>query len=414
MKIAIIGSGISGLTLAYYLNKKYNVTLFEKEDRIGGHTHTHTLKINQDIIKVDSGFIVFNKKTYPNFIKLLKELKVSYQPSSMSFSVQSTLNRLEYAGNNLKTLFAQKKNLLNIYFWRLLWEILKFNKLAKKILQKPELIENLTIQEFVNKHNFSEYFLDNYLLPMSSAIWSSSYKDIKKFSLLFFLNFLNNHGMININDRPQWLTIKNGSETYVQKIVSQLKGKIKLNSAISNVFRNNGKCIIEMNKKKLKFDFVFFACHADQALKLIKNPNLLEKNILGSFKYSSNKAVLHQDINLMPKNKSIWSAWNYIIKNKSTSKASVTYNMNILQNITPKHDLLVSLNSDHDINPKAILKSMIYTHPKFNLNTYLNQKKQHLICKNGFAFSGAYWGNGFHEDGVVSALNAIKYSGIIP
>ena len=412
MKIAIIGSGISGLTLAYYLNKKYNVTLFEKEDRIGGHTHTHTLKINQDIIKVDSGFIVFNKKTYPNFIKLLKELKVSYQPSSMSFSVQSTLNRLEYAGNNLKTLFAQKKNLLNIYFWRLLWEILKFNKLAKKILQKPELIENLTIQEFVNKHNFSEYFLNNYLLPMSSAIWSSSYKDIKKFSLLFFLNFLNNHGMININDRPQWLTIKNGSETYVQKIVSQLKGKIKLNSTISNVFRNNGKCIIEMNKKKLKFDFVFFACHADQALKLIKNPNLLEKNILGSFKYSSNKAVLHQDINMMPKNKSIWSAWNYIIKNKSTSKASVTYNMNILQNITPKHDLLVSLNSDHDINPKAILKSMIYTHPKFNLNTYLNQKKQHLICKNGFAFSGAYWGNGFHEDGVVSALNAIKYSGI--
>jgi len=414
MKIAIIGSGISGLTLAYYLDKKYNVTLFEKEDRIGGHTHTHTLKINQDIIKVDSGFIVFNKKTYPNFIKLLKELKVSYQPSSMSFSVQSTLNRLEYAGNNLKTLFAQKKNLLNIYFWRLLWEILKFNKLAKKILQKPELIENLTIQEFVNKHNFSEYFLDNYLLPMSSAIWSSSYKDIKKFSLLFFLNFLNNHGMININDRPQWLTIKNGSETYVQKIVSQLKGKIKLNSIISNVYRNNGKCIIEINKKKLKFDFVFFACHADQALKLIKNPNLLEKNILGSFKYSSNKAVLHQDTNLMPKNKSIWSAWNYIIKNKTTSQARVTYNMNILQSISPKNDLLVSLNSDHDINPKAILKSMDYTHPIFNLNTYLNQKQQHLVCKNGFAFSGAYWGNGFHEDGVVSALNAIKYSGINP
>ena len=414
MKIAIIGSGISGLTLAYYLDKKYNVTLFEKEDRIGGHTHTHTLKINQDIIKVDSGFIVFNKKTYPNFIKLLKELKVSYQPSSMSFSVQSTLSRLEYAGNNLKTLFAQKKNLLNIYFWRLLWEILKFNKLAKKILQKPELIENLTIQEFVNKHNFSEYFLDNYLLPMSSAIWSSSYKDIKKFSLLFFLNFLNNHGMININDRPQWLTIKNGSETYVQKIVSQLKGKIKLNSTISNVYRNNGKCIIEINKKKLKFDFVFFACHADQALKLIKNPNLLEKNILGSFKYSSNKAVLHQDTNLMPKNKSIWSAWNYIIKNKTTSQARVTYNMNILQSISPKNDLLVSLNSDQDINPKAILKSMDYTHPIFNLNTYLNQKQQHLVCKNGFAFSGAYWGNGFHEDGVVSALNAIKYSGIIP
>ncbi|MDC6486924.1 FAD-dependent oxidoreductase [Methylophilaceae bacterium] len=414
MKIAIIGSGISGLTLAYYLDKKYNVTLFEKEDRIGGHTHTHTLKINQDIIKVDSGFIVFNKKTYPNFIKLLKELKVSYQPSSMSFSVQSTLNRLEYAGNNLKTLFAQKKNLLNIYFWRLLWEILKFNKLAKKILQKPELIENLTIQEFVNKHNFSEYFLNNYLLPMSSAIWSSSYKDIKKFSLLFFLNFLNNHGMININDRPQWLTIKNGSETYVQKIVSQLKGKIKLNSIISNVYRNNGKCIIEINKKKLKFDFVFFACHADQALKLIKNPNLLEKNILGSFKYSSNKAVLHQDTNLMPKNKSIWSAWNYIIKNKTTSQARVTYNMNILQSISQKNDLLVSLNSDHDINPKAILKSMDYTHPIFNLNTYLNQKQQHLVCKDGFAFSGAYWGNGFHEDGVVSALNAIKYSGINP
>ena len=218
--------------------------------------------------------------------------------------------------------------------------------------------------------------------------------------------------MININDRPQWLTIKNGSESYVERIISQFKGKIKLNCSISSIYRNSGKCIIEMNKKKLKFDFVFFACHADQALKLIKQPSLLEKNILGSFKYSSNKAVLHQDTKLMPKNKSIWSAWNYIIKNKTTSKASVTYNMNILQSISPKHDLLVSLNSDHDINPNKILKSMVYTHPKFNLNTFFNQKKQHLLCKNGFAFSGAYWGNGFHEDGVVSALNAIKYSGI--
>lgn len=227
MKVAIIGSGISGLTLAHYLDKKYDVTLFEKEDRIGGHTHTHTLKIDKEIIKVDSGFIVFNKKTYPNFIQLLKELKVSYQSSSMSFSVQSKLNQLEYAGNNLKTLFAQKRNLFNIYFWRLLWEIIKFNKLAKKNLQKPDLIKDLTINEFVIKNGFSEYFLDNYLLPMSSAIWSSSYKDIKKFSLLFFLNFLNNHGMININDRPQWLTIKNGSESYVEKIVSQFKGKIK-------------------------------------------------------------------------------------------------------------------------------------------------------------------------------------------
>ena len=413
MKIAVVGSGISGLTLAHYLGKKHQITLFEKDNRVGGHTHTHSIKINNKKINVDSGFIVFNKKTYPNFLKLIKELDVPFQNSSMSFSVQSKLNGLEYNGNNFNTLFSQRKNIFNIRFWIMIWEILKFNRLGKKLLKTPaSQIKNITIEEFLSTYNFSNYFMTNYLLPMTSAIWSSSFKDVKKFSLLFFLRFLNNHGMININDRPQWLTIKNGSKTYVDQIIKKLNGSIILNANIQSIFKNGKKCIVQTKKKNYSFDHVFFACHADQALKLIKKPTSIQKKILGQFAYAKNSALLHRDSSLMPNNKRAWAAWNYHVDKKLISDVTVTYNMNILQSIKTKSDLMVSLNIDNKINNKKILKKITYEHPTFNLKTFAAQKKQKLLCNGYFAFAGAYWGNGFHEDGVVSALNAIKFSGV--
>jgi len=413
MKIAVVGSGISGLTLAHYLGKKHQITLFEKDSRIGGHTHTHSLTIDNKKINVDSGFIVFNKKTYPNFLKLINELDVPFQTSSMSFSVQSKLNGLEYNGNNFNTLFSQRKNIFNVRFWVMIWEILKFNRLGKKLLKTPaSQIKNITIEEFLSTYKFSNYFMTNYLLPMTSAIWSSSFKDVKKFSLLFLLRFLNNHGMININDRPQWLSIKNGSKTYVDQIIKKLNGSIILNANIQSIYQNGKKCVVQTKQNNYSFDHVFFACHADQALKLIKKPTPIQKKILGQFTYAKNSAVLHRDSSLMPNSKRAWAAWNYHVDKKLISDVTVSYNMNILQNIKTKSDLMVSLNIDKKINNKKILKKITYEHPTFNLSTFAAQKQQKLLCSGHFAFAGAYWGNGFHEDGVVSALNAIKFSGV--
>jgi predicted NAD/FAD-binding protein len=411
MKIAIIGSGISGLTLAHYLNKNHDVTLYESANRLGGHTHTHILKSSKKNIKVDSGFIVFNKKTYPNFLKLLNELKVSYQKSTMSFSVQAKDSNLTYGGSNIQALFCRPRNIINPRFLWMLLEIYRFNRIAKKLIKEPSKISKLTLRKFIKKYKFSDYFLNNYLLPMSAAIWSSNYEDIKDFSLLFFIRFLNNHGMININDRPEWLTIKGGSDTYVRKIKKNLKN-IRMNTKIKTIFRKKDKTIVEIDSKKISYDHVFIACHADEALKLLSNPTNLQKNILEKFKYSENKTILHGDTTLMPKQKKAWSAWNYLVNNKSFKEVTVTYNMNILQNLTAKVNLLVSLNIKEAINPKTIIKTMSYTHPKFNFTNFKVQNKHKEICKDGISFAGAYWGNGFHEDGVVSALNAISYTNL--
>jgi predicted NAD/FAD-binding protein len=411
MKIGIIGSGIAGLTLAHYLNKNHDILLFEKNDRLGGHTHTHKINNQNSSINVDSGFIVFNKKTYPNFLNLINELEIPYQKSEMSFSVRSKISGLEYGGTDLKTLFSQKKNLLNLKFWFLLYEIVKFNKLAKKEAVTSNK-NHLTIGQFVKQYNFSKYFLSNYLLPMSSAIWSSSYEEIKSFSFDFFVKFLSNHGMININDRPQWYTIKNGSFSYVEKLINPFKSKIILNSKIQKVFRQGAKSIIQTEDKRHEFDYVFLACHANEALELLAKPSKLQQAVLSEFDYSSNDTYLHSDISVMPKSKVAWSSWNYVIKDEKQKNATVTYNMNILQKISSKFNFLVSLNIPDEIDERKVIKKIRYHHPIFNLSTYSAQKKHNKICADGIGFAGAYWGNGFHEDGVLSALNAIKYSGI--
>jgi len=406
MKIAIIGAGISGNTLAYYLNPRHQITLFESNDRIGGHSHTHHIDVFNQKVSVDTGFIVFNKKTYPNFLKLLHELKVPYENSAMSFSVKDSQKDFEYNGTNLNALFAQRKNFINPSFYKMIREILRFNKSSIILLSGDE---EISLGDYLKREGYSDFFKKYYILPMGSAIWSSNIKTMMQFPAKFFIQFFNNHGMLNINDRPQWLTISGGSINYVDKMIKPFRKKIKLNQNIKYVERKKDHIAIHHKDRVEKFDWVFFACHSDEALKLIKSPSFHEKNILKAIPYTDNEVILHYDDHFMPKRKLAWAAWNYHIDDNANSPASLTYNMNILQNLKTEVPLLVTLNPLQKINKKKIIKTLSYAHPQYSLRSIEAQSKYHLISGvNRTSFAGAYWGNGFHEDGVKSALDAIQ------
>ena len=404
MKVAVIGSGISGNTLAYLLNKNHDVTLYEKDKRIGGHSHTHKIIINNKKVNVDTGFIVFNKKTYPLFTALLNKLGVKYENSNMSFSVFSKKNNFEYNGTTLNSLFSQRSNLLNPRFIKMIFEILRFNKEAIKLSSKTILLK-----QYLKNNNYSAYFCKNYILPMGAAIWSSDIKTILNFPAHFFINFFKNHGMLSVTNRPQWLTIKGGSQQYVKKLTNDFKNKIRLNSKIKNVIRNKNYIVIEDDRRKEKFDYVFFACHSDEALKVLKKPTTDEVEILKALPYQKNDIILHTDSTIMPQKKLSWAAWNYNIDSPEDSPISLTYNMNILQNIKTKETLLVTLNTKQPISRDKVIKKLQYTHPKFSKESLDAQQKNKIISgKNRTFYSGAYWGKGFHEDGVKSAYEAVK------
>ncbi|MFM7482466.1 MAG: NAD(P)/FAD-dependent oxidoreductase [Candidatus Methylopumilus sp.] len=406
MKIAIIGSGISGNTLAYYLNPHHQIALFESNDRIGGHSHTHHIDVFNQKVSVDTGFIVFNKKTYPNFLKLLHELKVPYENSTMSFSVKDSQKDFEYNGTSLNALFAQRKNFINPSFYKMIGEILQFNKSSIILLSGDE---EISLGDYLKREGYSDFFKKYYILPMGSAIWSSNIKTMMQFPAKFFIQFFNNHGMLNINDRPQWLTISGGSINYVNKMIEPFRKKIKINQNIKYVERKKDHIAIHHKDRIEKFDWVFFACHSDEALKLIKSPSFHEKNILKAIPYTDNEVILHYDDQFMPKRKLAWAAWNYHIGDNPNSPASLTYNMNILQNLKTKVPLLVTLNPLQKINKKKIIKILSYAHPQYSLRSIEAQCRYHLISGvNRTSFAGAYWGNGFHEDGVKSALDAIQ------
>ena len=406
MKIAIIGSGISGNTLAYHLNSNHQITLFESNSRFGGHSHTHEIEIFNQKLNVDTGFIVFNKKTYPHFLNLLHELKVPYENSAMSFSVKDSQKDFEYNGTNLNALFAQRKNLISPTFYKMIKEILRFNKNSTLLLKDNE---EISLGEYLDREAYSDFFKKYYILPMGSAIWSSDVKTMMTFPAKFFVRFFDNHGMLNINDRPQWLTITGGSINYVKKLISPFEKKIKLNSQIKSVERKNDHVAIQFHDRNEKFDWVFFACHSDEALKLIKNATQDEKNVLKAIPYTDNEVILHFDEHFMPRRKLAWAAWNYHITEDSSSPVSLTYNMNILQNLKTNVPVLVTLNPQEKIDEHKIIKKLSYAHPQYSLKSIEAQSKHHLISGvNRTSFAGAYWGNGFHEDGVKSAIDAIE------
>jgi predicted NAD/FAD-binding protein len=408
MKIAVIGTGISGNVLAYHLDKEHDITVYESNSYIGGHTHTHEIHMDNNQYNIDTGFIVFNYKTYPNFIKLLEKLNVETQKSLMSFSVKCETTGLEYNGNNINTLFSQRRNLLRPSFYKMIADILRFNREAPEFLK--ENCGLTTLRQYLKWNQYSDMFIEHYIIPMGSAIWSSSHKQMMDFPALFFIRFFVNHGLLKVNDRPQWYVIKGGSKQYVEKLTENFKHRIRLNTGVKQVKRFSSHVeVTSDNHETEKYDYVFFACHSDQSLQMINNPDNLEQSILSAFAYQDNEAVLHTDTSLLPSRKLAWASWNYHKTKNHEKPAALTYNMNILQNLKSKETFCVTLNNTQAINPEKMIKTLNYSHPLFTKETLKAQSRHSELNGNKRCFyAGAYWGYGFHEDGVVSALNAVN------
>ncbi|MCV2883202.1 FAD-dependent oxidoreductase [Aestuariibacter sp. AA17] len=414
-RIGIIGSGISGLTCGYLLSKKYDIIMLEANNYIGGHTATIDVETPDKTLAIDTGFIVFNDWTYPNFIKLLDQLGVERQPTEMSFSVQNPSINLEYNGHDLNTLFAQRRNIFRPSFYRLISEILRFNKLCKQQLDKPHEDATLTLWQFLQAHTFSDVFAVNYILPMCAAIWSTSLDDVKQFPLTFFLQFFSNHGLLNVTDRPQWYTLVGGSKQYIEPITRDFKHNIKLNSPVSRVIKLAEGYRLETPSDSYDVDEVILACHSNQALAMLDSPTEQHTQILGAIPYAENEVVLHTDTSLLPKRQRAWASWNYHLTqgpDANQRPATVTYNMNILQCLKEDTTYCVTLNNSHDVAPDSIIQSFRYAHPQFSQRSMLAQQRRDEICgRDGIHFCGAYWYNGFHEDGVKSALDVCKRFG---
>ncbi|MFT5542408.1 MAG: putative NAD/FAD-binding protein [Glaciecola sp.] len=421
-RIAIIGTGVSGLTSAYLLNTKHDIKVYESSGCVGGHTATKNVTVDDREYAIDTGFIVYNEWTYPNFIKLLEILKVKTQATEMSFSVKNLTSKMEYNGNTINSLFAQRRNILRPSFWRLVLDIVKFNKVCKAHIADNKATDNITLQEFIEQHSFSKIFTQNYILPMCAAIWSTSLEASANFPLSFFLKFFNNHGLLNITNRPQWFTIVGGSNQYIAPLTESFKHKISLNDAVQSVVKTNDHFIVISDKGEEKFDEVVFACHSDQALKMLCDKEQSEldmsryQDILGAIPYSMNEVVLHTDTAVLPDRKLAWASWNYEIEGaeaEASRPAAVTYDMNILQCIESDTTFCVTLNNTKAIAPEKVLGTYHYAHPQFSPKMVNAQQHRHEICgKEGIHFCGAYWYNGFHEDGVLSALDVCKRFGM--
>ncbi len=415
--VAIIGTGISGLTCGYLLNKTADITVYEANDYIGGHTATK--EINDDGIErhIDTGFIVFNDWTYPRFIKLMKQLDVAYQPTEMSFSVTSKKANIEYNGNTINSLFAQRRNILRPRFWRIVRDILKFNKACKAFVAEKRDTSSMTLQDVINELKLSDDFARYYILPMCAAIWSASLAQTRQFPLTFFLQFFNNHGLLNISDRPQWYTIKGGSSTYIPPLTASFKDKIKLSCGVTNVKKDGDMWqVTDTSGAQATFDHVVFACHSDQALAMLDVPTAAHQEVLGAIGFAQNDVVMHKDTNQLPKRKLAWASWNYRLKDDAGEEerpASVTYDMNILQRLDAANTYCVTLNNTDEIDRSAVLGSYQYAHPQFSEVMVNAQQRRSQICGvDNLHFCGAYWYNGFHEDGVHSALDVCERFGV--
>lgn len=414
MRIAIIGSGISGLTAAYLLQGENDITVFESADKVGGHTATVNVDVAGKKYAIDTGFIVYNDWTYPNFIRLMDELGVKSKPTEMSFSVKSAISGLEYGGNNLNTLFAQRKNLFKPSYLKMLLDIMRFNKQALADLDNENIRSEETLGEYLQKNNYGDNFIRDYLIPMGSAIWSSSTEDMLNFPLLFFVRFFKNHGLLSVNNRPQWRVIEGGSSQYLEPLIKGFKEKIHLNTTIKTVRRSPDDVqLIFENGESEHFDQIVMACHSDQALSLLESPSEEEKSVLEGIQYQQNDVVLHTDESLLPKKKLAWSSWNYWLQSTNQSQAVLTYDMNILQRIEAPVTFCVTLNATDFIDPEKILGRYSYSHPVFSLQSEsVVQRWDEINGVNRSWFCGAYWANGFHEDGVNSGIRVARALGV--
>jgi predicted NAD/FAD-binding protein len=407
MRIAVIGSGISGMVAAYRLSRDHEVTVYESGAYVGGHTNTVDVEHEGRSYAVDTGFIVYNDWTYPRFIEILSELGVNWQPSTMSFSVRCEKTGLEYNGTNLNALFAQRRNFLRPAFLRMIKDILRFNR------QAPELLRGSgaeSLGEYLRREKYSRYFVDHYIIPMGAAIWSSRPIDMLHFPARFFVEFFANHGFLSVNERPTWRVIRGGSREYVKRLTAPYASRIHLNSPVASLQRQRHQVALRLKNGGVEhFDDVVLACHSDQALRLLSDPSREEREILGAIPYQANEALLHTDARLMPKRSLAWAAWNYHLPIEQYERVTVTYNMNILQSIAAPAQFLLTLNRSADVDPARVIGRYVYDHPVYTSQAVAAQARRREI--NGARhtyYCGAYWGYGFHEDGVKSALAVVE------
>ena len=408
MKIAVVGSGISGLSAAHYLSKKHHVDIFEKDDHFGGHSHTLDLKIGTKKIAVDIGFIVFNFKTYPNLIKFFEENKIEIEKSDMSFSVSVKDTTFEYCGRGLNGIFSNRSNLINFKFLRMFFDIIKF---YKKCDNFTEFNEEIILGDYLKKEKLSKEFIDYHLIPMVSAIWSMPPHEATQMPLKFFIKFFQNHGLFKIKNRPQWYTVKNRSRTYVENILSKISGEHFKNYPVKKIkSKTNGVDLYYGGESEFfDYDKVILATHADEALSIIESPSEEEKKILSNFSYKKNIAYIHTDESIMPKNPKVWSSWNSSIKKDEIEKNSITYWLNLLQNLKCEENIFLTLNPYFEIDQSKIIKKVTFTHPYFDQSA-LNYQSQliNLQNKRNILFCGSYFGYGFHEDGIKSSIDMLK------
>ena len=414
MKIGIIGAGVAGLTAAYLLSEKYDITLIERNKRLGGHTNTISVKENGKEIGVDTGFIVLNDRNYTNFKKLLSKLKVKIRNTDMSFSYYDESDGFNYAGTGISGYFAQKKNLFSPKHYRFLLNVKKYSKKAASDVSNNALIDE-TLGEYLIRNNFPKDIIDKFIIPMGAAVWSGSRNEISNFPVKMFLKFFDNHGILDLNNAPQWHTVDGGSYTYVRRILDQFKGEIIEGNGAKSIQRTEDKVEVTLeNNEKILFDKVVCATHANQTYHMIKDISVEEKRILEPWEYSKNKTILHTDISLMPPTKSAWACWNYV-KNRDSKdgdEVSVTYYMNRLQGLKTEKDYLVTLNPTKIIPKNKIIYETEYTHPKYTHSSLSTQKNiEKVNGLNQLYFCGSYCRYGFHEDAVLSAVNVAKKLG---
>ena len=406
MRIAIIGSGISGLTAARRLCADHEVTVFEANDYIGGHTNTVDVHAEGRSWAVDTGFIVFNDWTYPNFIALMEEIGVASQPSEMGFSMRCERTGVEYCGSSLNQLFAQRRNVASPRFWGMIRDILRFNREAPELLQGHD--DALGLGDYLAQRRYTQRFIDHYIVPMGAAIWSTDPHTMLRFPARYFVDFFNNHGLLSVKDRPQWHVIKGGSRSYVGPLTAPFADRIRLNAPVRKVERDAGGVDVVLDGgHRARFDAVVFACHSDQALALLDQPEGVEREVLGAIPYQHNRAVLHTDTSVLPRRRAAWAAWNYHVPREQRDAVAVTYHMNILQSLPAQTQFLVTLNPSMDIDPAQVIREIDYQHPVYTPEGVAAQRRRsEIMGLNRSFYCGAWWSYGFHEDGVKSGLVA--------
>ncbi len=408
MKVAVVGSGISGLVAARELADDHDVQVFEAAPRLGGHTHTVDVITDGISSAIDTGFIVFNERTYPNFVRILRELGVPWRDSEMSFSVCDQRTGLEYNGSSLGGLFSQRRNLLRPRFWRMIQDIARFYRQVREVLDEAD--PSLTLGQYLKRERFGEEFIERHILPMGAAVWSSGSEKMLSFPVETFVRFFDHHGFLQIKGRPQWLVLEGGSRSYVEPMVRSFRDRIHLQTPIVSVRSlERGVEIKTLRGESARFDRVILACHSDQALRMLVDANDREHEILGSIPYQKNLVTLHTDERVMPKCRRAWASWNVSVMRQQDPRARVTYWMNRLQGLDTPTQHFVTLNDEEGIAEDRILRRLSYDHPVFTPAGIAAQKRHHEIDgRRGVHFCGAYWGYGFHEDGVVSALEVAQ------